>query len=115
MVGGSFGGFGPEKERQTKKGQLATLLSVSERTVRDWLSRIDKDAKEARNKRIFEMWLACWTLEEIAKFEDMAKEIATLPKLNKLQQAAADHATDFEPPIYLGPKGRDLSRRPRSE
>jgi hypothetical protein len=27
---------------------------VSERTIRDWLSRIDKDAKEARNRRIFD-------------------------------------------------------------
>lgn len=31
----------PEKERDAKKKQLAKILSVSERTVRDWLSRID--------------------------------------------------------------------------
>ena len=36
------------RERETKKADLASMLSVSERTIRDWLSRIDKDAKEAR-------------------------------------------------------------------
>jgi hypothetical protein len=34
--------------------------------VRDWLSRIDKDSKEARNRRIFDMWMACYTQEEIS-------------------------------------------------
>jgi hypothetical protein len=38
----------------------------SDRTVRDWLSRIDKDSKEARNRRIFDMWMACYTQEEIS-------------------------------------------------
>jgi hypothetical protein len=49
-----------------KKKELATILSVSERTIRNWLSRIDKDAKEARDKRIFERWMACHSQEEIA-------------------------------------------------
>jgi len=51
----------PERERDKKKVHLAKILSVSERTIRDWLSRIDKDTKEARNKRIFDLWLACYT------------------------------------------------------
>ena len=45
----------PERDREGKKAELASALSVSERTVRNWLSRIDKDAKEARDKRIFAM------------------------------------------------------------
>ena len=56
-----------ERERDAKKKHLANILSVSERTVREWLSRIDKDTKEARDKRIFDLWLACWTQEEIAE------------------------------------------------
>jgi hypothetical protein len=64
----------PEKERERAKAWLAKILSVSERTVRDWLSRIDKDAKEARNKRIFAMWMACATQEEIAASENVTKE-----------------------------------------
>lgn len=52
------------------------------------------------------MWMACATFDEIAEATDcsatVAKEVvssetAGLPKATK---AAADHATDFDPPIY---------------
>ena len=59
-------GITAEKDRATKKERLAKILSVSERTIREWLSRIDKDAKEARNQKIHELWLACNTQQEIA-------------------------------------------------
>ncbi len=97
-----------ERERDEKKKQLAKILSVSDRTIRDWLSRVDKDAKEARNKRIFDLWLACWTQQEIAdavgmdrdsinkSFGDFGK-VADLPKTD---QANAEHAVDFDIPIY---------------
>ena len=98
----------PDKDRETKKKELATILSVSERTVRDWLSRIDKDAKAARKERIFSMWLAGYTQQEIADDVGMSKpevngvcsETADLPNLNKHDQNAANHETDFDPPIY---------------
>lgn len=100
-------GSTPEKERDEKKKQLAKILSVSERTVRDWLSRVDKDAKEARNKRIFDMWMACYTQQEIADAvgigqAEVAKSIPNgeIAELNKTDQSSADHATDFTPPIY---------------
>jgi len=64
----------PERERDEKKKQLAHILSVPDRTLRDWLSRIDKDAKEARDKRIFDLWLACYTQEEIAERENVSRE-----------------------------------------
>jgi hypothetical protein len=79
---------------------------VSERTIRNWLSRIDKDAKADRDRRIFDLWLACWTQQEIAdelgldatdKAVRVSGNVADLPKN---QKAAADHATDFDPPIY---------------
>ena len=98
----------PDKDRETKKKELATILSVSERTVRDWLSRIDKDAKAARKERIFSMWLAGYTQQEIADDVGITKqatdlvcqETATLPKLDKVDQNAANHETDFDSPIY---------------
>lgn len=98
----------PDRDRDEKKKQLAKILSVSERTVRDWLSRIDKDAKEARDKRIFELWLSCWTQEEIAKTEGidqgdlsrMAKGFMEIGNLAKNHKSAAEHATEFEVPIY---------------
>lgn len=95
----------PERERDEKKKQLAKILSVSDRTIRDWLSRIDKDSKEARDKRIFEMWLACSTMEEIAEATNVSKmevsrvcnESAELPESYK---PSANHQTDFDPPLY---------------
>jgi hypothetical protein len=64
----------------------------------------------ARNKRIFEMWMACYSTDEIAEALDCAKgtvsnvcsEMADLPKMNKAAAArsAAEHAIDFDPPIY---------------
>lgn len=99
-------GMTPDREREGKKAHLARILSVSERTIREWLSRIDRDSKAARDKRIFKMWMACYTQEEIAEREGVTKETvseivsqksADLPESDK---AAASHATDFEPPIY---------------
>jgi transcriptional regulator with XRE-family HTH domain len=97
-----------EGERDEKKKQLAKILSVSERTVREWLGRIDKDAKEQRKQRIFDLWLAGWTNKETADavgvteeaVRQLTQEMADLPKLGKLQQSSADHATDFDIPIY---------------
>lgn len=97
----------PEKERDQKKKDLAKILSVSERTIREWLSRVDKDSRDARNKRIAELWMACHTQQEIADAVGMTQaEIAkSIPngesaELNKSDQANADHATDFDVPIY---------------
>jgi len=97
-----------EKDRKGKKEHLAKILSVSQRVVHDWLSRIDKDAKTDRDRRIFDRWLACWTDEENAEAEDIDRATATriacesadLQKCTKSDQARAEHATDFDPPIY---------------
>ena len=95
----------PDRERDEKKKQLAAILSVSDRTIRDWLSRIDKDSKEARDRKIFDLWLACWGHEEIGSEVGLTsqavghvlKEMAELPKVSK---PAAEHTTDFDAPIY---------------
>ena len=67
----------PEKERAAKKQELAKILSVSDRLVRSWLSRIDKDTKAKRNKRIFAAWMACYTQEEIAEKEGFERTTVT--------------------------------------
>lgn len=99
----------PESERVEKKKHLATILSVSPSTVQNWLSRIDKDAKDERNKRIRAKWLACWTQEEIAEDEGISQDAVSLisrefPELEKLVKSAATLATyaepDWTPPIY---------------
>lgn len=102
----------PEKERDAKKAHLARILSVSEETIRKWLSRIDKDAKDARRKRVFALWLASYTQEEIAELCECSRdevrgvkevkfgESGKLTEFPKDAQSSAEHATDFEPPIY---------------
>lgn len=94
-----------ERERDAKKAQLAKILSVPERTLREWLSRIDKDAKDSRNRRIFDMWLACYTQDEIAQavnvhkdtVNEVCRKSADLPESDK---PAAQHLVDFDVPIY---------------
>jgi transcriptional regulator with XRE-family HTH domain len=95
----------PERERPAKKLDLARILSVAERTVREWLARIDKDAKDARDERIRDLWLACWTQQEIAEavgvhkdtVSEVCRNLATLPESDK---PAANHLVDFKAPIF---------------
>ena len=101
-------GITPERDRDAAKGRLSRILSVSDRTVRDWLSRIDKDSKEARKRRIVDMWMACHTQEEIAsslgitrdEVRGSMEDIGEIGKVAESPKAAAAHAVDFEPPIY---------------
>jgi ParB-like chromosome segregation protein Spo0J len=91
-----------------EKAEFAKLLSVTERTINGWTSRRDKDLKVKRNQDIFDMWLACYTEDEIAAAVGVAKgtvvnevqkqsKIENLPKLTIL----ANHQDpDFTPPIY---------------
>lgn len=99
----------PESKRAEKKRHLAKILSVGESTVQSWLSRIDKDTKDARDKRIFSKWLACWTREEIAASEGLSdgaiseiwSEFLDLEKLTKPAQTLATYSDpDWKPPIY---------------
>lgn len=107
----------PERERDAKKKQLAKILSVSERTVRNWLSRIDKDAEAERKRRIFDLWLSCHTQQEIADavnlerstVANMTAEFVQNGNLAEKDKASANHATDFDPPIYNVWKQQDKS------
>jgi hypothetical protein len=98
----------PERERADKKRELAKILSVPERTIRYWLSDIDRTSKEQRDQRIFDLWLACYTQEEIAEAVGLtqAKVSQTLDtfisfgNLAKTYKLAASHLVDFEPPLY---------------
>lgn len=83
------------------------LAGLRHRAVREWLGRIDKDTKEARDQRIFELWMACCTQQEIATACDVSQgEVAKsipngdLAERNKNDQACATHAVDFDLPIY---------------
>ena len=91
---------------QSSRWQLSSKVSESE-FVRI-VAECSQDSKDARNKRIFELWMACYSNEEIASVcgcdektvRTVIGESAELPKLRKDEQASAEHATDFEVPIY---------------
>jgi len=53
--------------------------------------QVGRATKKTRNRRIFEMWMACYTLEKIAEL------LAILPKHLILYTA---HAIDFKPLIF---------------
>ena len=91
-----------ESERAEKKRHLAKILSVSPSTVQTWLSRIDKDTKEARDKRIFSKWLACWTQDEIGESEGLSQAqtngiLSEFPILEKLIKSVQTLALYSEP------------------
>jgi len=87
---------------------IAAKLKVGKSKISEWLARTVKDNKERRDRKIFEMWLACHTQEEIA--EVGACDQATVARItdgfmqtvleNQSHKAVADHATDFEVPLY---------------
>ncbi|MDG6027108.1 MAG: hypothetical protein E3K40_10470 [Candidatus Brocadia sp.] len=94
-----------DKKRDETKAKLIKLLSVSERTVRNWLSTIDKDAKESRDKKILSMWMASYTQEEISDAVGLSRSqvggiLTESAKLPKSAEAAANHLADFEVPLY---------------
>lgn len=69
-----------EKKRKTRQWfadlgtdeqQIADDLKVTLRTVQRWLADKKKDLKAERDRQIAEMWLACYTLEEIEKAHNL--------------------------------------------
>lgn len=99
----------PEKERVQKKADLMQLLSVSKSTIAEWMKDIDRSAREARDKKIRQMWLACYTEKEIGDAVGFTQQAANLtlqefPDLEKLVKserlAAEFNDADWEPPLY---------------
>lgn len=90
------------------KSEIARLLSVSDRTVANYLSDVDRSLKEEREQTIREMWLACHTQEEIAGQvgvgETTAREYiakcADLESFPKARIFATYAEPDWSPPLY---------------
>ncbi len=117
----------PLAEQGEKKARLAEILSVTPRTVQDWLSRIDKDNKEKRESEIVKLYFACYTQEETAQavgmsHQGVSKVLQQIPSFEFVAELGdhaeiddekermaviaeenrdnATHATDFVAPIY---------------
>jgi hypothetical protein len=91
------------------KEAIAKTLSVSGRSVSGYLSDVEKQLREERKERIFNMWLACHTLDEIAEnvgipprtVADYVGEFAKSETLPNSQKVLANHQdADFAPPLY---------------
>ncbi len=56
----------PTLDKATRVAELAELLSVSERTVRDWTKDARKAESDAQRAQAWDMWLNCLTQQAIA-------------------------------------------------
>ncbi len=87
---------------------IAATLSVGKKKVSEWLARTVKEQKDRRNRKIADMWLACHTQEEIAAavaaaqrtVADQIRSFSETVLENQSAKSAADHAADFDPPLY---------------
>ena len=100
-VGGRFG-----ERCDGGKAVPANLPEPDSGDARDKAGRsVGVSGKEARDKRIFELWLACFTQEEIAaevgcdrhNVDNLLRKSADVPKT---QNPAALHQADFDVPLY---------------
>lgn len=99
--------------------QIARDLSVSERTVSRWLARKKKDLKVERDRRIAEMWLACYTEEEIAEAvkvdqSTVSRQCEELCKSDIWQKCIvfSEYSDpDWQPPLYDVWKVQNKSNR----
>jgi len=91
------------------KEEIADVLSVTKRSVTGYLTDIEKQLREERKDKIFNMWLASYTQADIADTVDLARsavseEIATI--VEKGNASIFDNSRDFPqdpdftPPLY---------------
>lgn len=91
------------------KAEICKILSISNSTVTSYLTDIDKQLREERKAKIFSMYLAGYTMQEIAdavglERSTITKEIESLVNISSLaknhQVLANFQDSEFETPIY---------------
>ena len=91
----------------SNKDELAREVSVSVRTISNWVADKDKQIRTERQQQILDLWLACWTQDEIAKQFGFSPQpvknavsdfLENFPKNPKLFATFADD--DFTTPLY---------------
>jgi DNA-binding XRE family transcriptional regulator len=94
---------------QTDKKELAATLSVTLRTITDWVKNIDQQHKEDQKRRVREMWLACRTQDEIADtlgitqktISNQTKDLVDLESFPNLLGLHAKYGEpDWKPPLF---------------
>jgi hypothetical protein len=96
----------PVRDRPKLKDVLLRKLSISESTLYNWIRRIDEDTSKTQRSRTFDLWLACYTQDEIAR--QIGVDRATIARWSakfvqfsngeKLHKPAAEHEVDFAIP-----------------
>tara|TARA_R110000824_G_scaffold400963_2_gene610107 strand:- start:1913 stop:3187 length:1275 start_codon:yes stop_codon:yes gene_type:complete len=95
--------------KEIDKKELSQILSVSQRTVHNWVENIDQQRKEDQQRQITDLWLACYTQDEISKSLNVPRRtitektkvlanLATLPNLPKVH--ATYQEEDWKPPLF---------------
>ena len=91
------------------KEEICKILSISNSTVTSYLTDIDKQLREERKAKIFSMYLAGYTMQEIAdavglERSTITKDIEGLVNISSLaknhQVSASFQDSEFEVPIY---------------
>lgn len=89
--------------------EIQKALSVSKRTVSNWLEAPLKDQRERANQTIMDMYLACYSQEEIATAVDLPRQTVTdkinifadMSNLAKSGKTLANHEEDgFQIPLF---------------
>ena len=85
------------------KRQIAELLSVSERTIRNYLVEPEKRLREKRNQRILDLHLECYTQQEIADRLGISQQSVASSIKSFTEKGSAsdfDRDPDFKPKLY---------------
>ena len=90
------------------KDEIASVLSVSKRMINNYLYDIDKQLRAERKEKIFNLWLAGSTSEEIASRINLTRqatdgyieEMQKMEELPNFAKVSANFQDDFEAPLY---------------
>jgi len=73
----------------------------------NWLSQTVKDQKKKQEERIFDLWMQCYSQQDIAKAVGTTKQNISIcqkkytdTNFDKSSKTAANFEGDYNPPIY---------------
>lgn len=78
--------------------EIAVVLSVTDRAIRDWTKALREAANEERDQKIIDMYLACNTWEAIAGVTGYSDKAAALNRFKTLQNGTL---SELQPPASL--------------
>ena len=82
-------------------GELAVLLSVSEKTIQRWTETQARAAKEERNRQIIELYLRAWnTQEDIAELLGMTRQAISIIVKSAKKGQVSNFCKTFTPLLY---------------